>query len=97
MAETRDFGRLEAVIGAILRAGVVVSAVLMVVGLALTALAAPRAASVLNAGLVLLMLIPTARIVVSFVDAVLRRDALLAVATAIVIGVIAWQVWLKIF
>lgn len=92
---TRDLGRLESVIGSILRIGVLVSAVLMAAGLAMTALALPHAASVLNVGLVLLMLIPTARIVVSFVDAAVRRDVLLAVSTAIVIAVIAQQIWVN--
>ena len=94
---TRDLSRLEAVIGTILRAGVALSAVAMVVGLALTALGWPQAAAILNGGLLLLMMIPTARIVVSFIDALMRRDQLLAGATAVVIAVIAWQVWLKIF
>ena len=96
MATQQDLGRLERVIGAILRGGVAISAVLMVTGLVLTAIGSTHAGLVLNAGLVLLMMIPTARIIVSFVDAALRRDALLAVATAIVIGVIAWQVWIKV-
>ena len=85
MATQQDLGRLERVIGAILRGGVAISAVLMVTGLVLTAIGSTHAGLVLNAGLVLLMMIPTARIVVSFVDAALRRDALLAVATAAVL------------
>ena len=58
--------------GAILRGGVAISAVLMVTGLVLTAIGSTHAGLVLNAGLVLLMMIPTARIIVSFVDATFR-------------------------
>ncbi len=92
-----ELNRLEYFIGAILRAGVFLSAVAMTAGLALTAAGLPIAPRVLNGGLILLMMIPTARILASLVDAVYRRDRLLAGATAIVTGVIAWQVIAKVF
>jgi len=89
--------RLELTIGRILRAGVYLSAAAMITGLAMTAAAAPHAGTVLNAGLILLMMIPTSRILVSLVDALLRRDLLLASATAFVSLVIAEEVIRKIF
>ena len=93
----RDLGALERVIGTILRSGVALSALAMIAGLTLVASGQASGRAVLNAGLILLMMIPTARILASLVDAILRRDRLLAVSTAIVTGVIIWQVIVKIF
>ncbi len=92
-----SLSRLEQIISAILRAGVALSAVAMLAGLGLMAAGASSGAVVLNGGLILLMMIPSSRILVSLVDAVFRRDLLLAVATAIVTAVIAQQVFKKIF
>lgn len=92
-----EMNRIEAVIGTILRAGVALSAAAMIAGLAMTAAGMPSASRVLNGGLVLLMMIPTSRILASLADALYRRDRLLAIATAIVSGVITWQVIIKIF
>ncbi len=83
--------RLERAIGGILRAGVALSASALTLGLVLELLGVADATRILNAGLVLLMLIPVTRILVSFVDALYRRDRLLAVATAIVSAVLTWQ------
>ncbi len=83
--------RLERAIGGILRAGVALSASALALGLVLELLGVADATRILNAGLVLLMLIPVTRILVSFVDALYRRDRLLAVATAIVSAVLTWQ------
>jgi uncharacterized membrane protein len=93
----RDLNRLENTIGGIMRAGVAVSAVMMVGGLAMMAAGLAGGPAVLNWGLIVLMMIPSSRILVSFVDALLRRDPLLAIATAIVSAIIAQQVFVKIF
>jgi uncharacterized membrane protein len=92
-----ELNRLELAIGTILRAGVALSAVAMIAGLGLAMAGSPLAPRVLNGGLVLLMMIPTSRILASLVDAIYRRDTLLAVSTAIVSAVIAWAVLSKIF
>jgi uncharacterized membrane protein len=91
-----ELNRIEHVIGAILRAGVALSAAALIAGLVMTYAGSPLAPHLLNGGLVLLMMIPTSRILASLVDAIYRRDRLLAFATAIVSGVIAWQVIAKI-
>ena len=88
---SRDLGRLESVIGGIMRAGVALSATALIIGLVLAAMAHPFAPTALKTGLVLLMIIPAARILASFGDAVVRRDALLAGATALVAAVLLWQ------
>ena len=92
-----SLSRLEHVISAILRAGVALSAAAMVIGLALMAAGVPAGTTILNGGLILLMMIPSSRILASLADAIYRRDLLLAVATAIVSAVIAQQVFHKIF
>ena len=88
---TRDLERLESVITNIMRAGVTLSATALIVGLALAAAAHPFAPTALKTGLILLMLIPGARILASFGDAIVRRDTLLAGATAVVAAVLLWQ------
>ena len=89
---TRDLRRLESVIGGIMRAGVALSATALIIGLVLAAIAHPFAPTALKAGLILLMMIPGARILASFGDAIVRRDSLLAVATAVVVAVLLWQI-----
>ncbi len=95
-ATQHPMDRLERTIGGIMRVGVVLSAVVLASGLVLLALGRPLGTRVLNVGLVLLMLIPASRILVSLVDAILRRDRLLVLATAVVSGIIVWQVLAKI-
>lgn len=92
----QNLSRLEGVISGIMRVGVVLSAIALVAGLVLTAFASPHAGVVLSTGLILLMCVPAARILASLGDALVRRDALLAVATAYVTAVLLWQ-FLKIF
>lgn len=94
MAE--DMEQLERTIGGIMRAGVALSAAIMIGGLVLVGLDRSAGSTLLNVGLILLMLIPASRILVSLVDALRRRDALLAAATTIVSGIILWQVLDKI-
>lgn len=94
---SRDLVRLELTIGRLLRAGVMLSAIAMVVGLLLAVAGFPQGRTVLNGGLILLMMIPSTRIIVSLVDAVYRRDMLLSVSTAIVTAVIIEEVFRKLF
>lgn len=94
---TRDLNQLEQTIGRILRVGVMLSAASMVIGLVMMAAGAPAATRVLNGGLILLMMIPSTRIIVSLIDAIYRRDKLLAISTAIVTLVIAEEVFKKLF
>jgi len=89
--------RLEGVVGTILRAGVLLSAAAMIAGLVMLSMAQPNAARVLNGGLIVLMMIPSARILASLVDAIYRKDKLLAFATGYVTLVIVEEVIKKIF
>ena len=71
-----ELSRLEHQIGRVLRVGVVLSAIALAAGLVCRFAGIRRARSqLLRIGLViLLMAIPVARIVASFVDAIRRRD-----------------------
>ena len=84
-----DLSRLEQQIGRLLRIGVLLCGAALLLGLALAFANAPAARRVIQAGLVLLMAIPVARIVASFFDALRRRDRLLAWATTYVLVVMA--------
>lgn len=97
MTTPQDFQRLERLITGVMRGGVALSSSVLLVGLVLAAAGAAAAPPVLNAGLVLLMLIPATRIVVSLVDAAVRRDLLLAGATLFVSVLLAGQIlgWFK--
>jgi len=92
MTGARDFDRLESLLTSIMRIGLALSTIVLVAGLVMALAGLPASATVLNTGIVLLMLIPATRIVVSLIDAALRRDALLAFATSIVILVLASQI-----
>jgi uncharacterized membrane protein len=94
---TSGLGRLEGVVGMILRAGVMLSATAMIVGLVMLQLGVPNAGRVLNSGLIVLMMIPSARILASLIDAIYRRDKLLALATGYVTLIIIEEVIKKIF
>jgi uncharacterized membrane protein len=89
--------RLEGVVGTILRAGVLLSATAMIAGLVMLSIGYPGAARVLNGGLIVLMMIPSARILASLGDAIYRKDKLLAFATGYVTFVIIEEVIKKIF
>jgi len=84
-----DFSRLEHRIAGILRIGIAASAICFVVGLVLWTTGRGPAVRVLDAGLVALMCVPISRIGASFVDAVRRRDRLLAWSTALVLVMLA--------
>lgn len=88
---SRDLQRLESIVGVIMRAGVALSAIALIIGLGLAAAGHSYAPAALKTGLVLLMIIPAARIVASFGDALARRDTLLIGATAVVAAVLLWQ------
>jgi len=96
MTGARDFDRLESLLTAVMRIGLALSTIVLVAGLIMALAGLAAASDVLNAGIVLLMLIPAARIVVSLIDAALRRDTLLAFATSIVILVLASQIALAL-
>lgn len=92
MSAHPDFDRLERLITGVMRGGVALSSTILLTGLALTLLGVASAGTVLNAGLVVLMLIPATRIVVSLVDAAVRRDGVLAFATLFVTILLTLQI-----
>jgi uncharacterized membrane protein len=92
MSAHPDFDRLERLITTVMRAGVALSSSTLLAGLVLTLAGAPIANAVLNAGLIVLMLIPATRIVVSLADAVIRKDSLLGFATLFVTILLTLQI-----
>jgi uncharacterized membrane protein len=79
--------RLEVHLGRLLITGVLISAVLLIAGLALW-FADPRSAAalaLLNAGLIVLMATPIMRVVVSFGEYVLMRQWFFAGVTVLVL------------
>lgn len=86
-----NLDRLERLIVIIMRTGVALSAAALIGGLALTWAGVSSGANVIKAGLIVLMAVPAARIIVSFGDALFRRDVLIACATAIVAAVLLYQ------
>lgn len=92
MSAHPDFDRLERLITGVMRAGVALSSSILLAGLVLAFFEAAPATAVLNTGLIVLMLIPATRIVVSLVDAAVRKDALLAGATLFVTILLAGQI-----
>ena len=81
----QNLSRLELQIGRLLRFGVPLMAIMLATGLALALGGVAGAAAVLNAGLVLLMVMPIGCILMSFVDSVRRRDALLIWSTVTIL------------
>ena len=78
--------QLERLIGIVLRAGVVISSTCLAVGLLLDlAIGGALAALLLNAGIVVLLATPLARVVVSTVQYVNQRDWRFAALTFIVL------------
>jgi len=78
--------RLENTIGLVLRAGVVASSIALAAGLALELMDVPGAPRLLNAGIVMLLATPVARVVVSIVEYIRERDWTFATLTAIVLA-----------
>lgn len=78
--------KLERLIGIVLRAGVVISSTCLAVGLLLDlAIGGALAALLLNAGIVVLLATPLARVVVSTAQYVSQRDWRFAALTFIVL------------
>ena len=77
--------KLEVVIGRVLRTGVLTSSACLLAGLVLTPFWSGGAAWLLSAGIVLLLLTPPTRVIVSFVDYLAMRDWFFATATGIVL------------
>ena len=78
-------GNLEIVIGRVLRTGVLMSSAFLLLGLLLTPFWPATARWSLDVGIVLLLLTPTARVVVSFAEYVMIGDWFFTVATGIVL------------
>jgi uncharacterized membrane protein len=78
---------MERVVGVVLRAGVVASSACLTIGLLLSLLTngGPVAAWLLNAGIVILLATPVARVVVSTVEYLTEGDWRFAVLTGIVL------------
>ena len=81
----QDFDRLERQISLVLTIGLMVSGTALGVGLVLSLLGIRGGDLLLGLGLMVLLGIPVARIAASFEDAIRRRDALLALCTALVL------------
>jgi uncharacterized membrane protein len=83
----RNGRRLEQVVGAVLRAGVLLSSVCLAAGLALALIAgeAGIAGLLLHTGIVVLLATPVARVVVSIVQYAIERDWTFTLLTAIVL------------
>ena len=90
----RESDRLERAIGRVLWIGVAASSICLGVGLvlALTSGTAGSANLLLNAGLVLLLATPVARVAVSTIDFTRARDWLFVVLTLTVLGQLAASV-----
>lgn len=86
----RDAGRLERMLGWVLRAGSILSTALLAVGLGLAFVNLGAGADVyLNAGLVVLMATPVARVIVSVVEYAGERDWTFVALTSTVLLVLA--------
>ena len=85
--EPAPLARLEHVIGTVLRGGVLISTVCLSVGLLLSLATTNDAASgfLLNAGIIVLLSTPVARVIVSTVQYVIERDWAFATLTVIVL------------
>jgi uncharacterized membrane protein len=79
--------KLERIIGTVLRAGVMTSSVCLAVGLVLSLASGGGALSpfLLNAGIIVLLATPVARVIVSTVQYVSDRDWAFATLTVIVL------------
>ena len=82
-----EFHRLERQITTVLRVGMWVTTITLAIGLLAYFLKWPVSGALLATGLVTIIAIPVGRIAVSFIDAIRRRDWLLAGSTLIVLSV----------
>ena len=80
-----DTKRLERIVGTVLRIGVAASSACLAIGLLLTFVNGAYAGLLLQIGIVILLVTPVARVIVSVVDYTLERDWLFATLTIIVL------------
>ena len=87
--------REELVLGRLLRAGVLLSAGLLFVGLILWSVDhdSTTAAHILNAGIYVLMATPIMRLVLSLIEYIRERDWAFVAATIAVLAVLSTAVW----
>jgi uncharacterized membrane protein len=88
MADRSANARLEVMIGEVLRFGTIVSSTLLAVGLVMTLTGYRRefARLLLDAGLIILIATPAARVVVSVIEYIRERDWLFVVLTLVVLA-----------
>lgn len=91
MSVEPDAGRFEKLLGRVLQVGSIASTALLTVGLALSLVApdADATSTFLDAGLVVLMATPVARVIVSVVEYANERDWTFVALTATVLLVLA--------
>jgi uncharacterized membrane protein len=77
--------RIEVLLGRVLRIGVVTSTICLIVGLAVSATYPHAGITLLNAGIVVLIATPAARVVLATVEYALDRDWTFALLTSIVL------------
>jgi uncharacterized membrane protein len=77
--------QLEIVIGKLLRIGVTLSTVCLVIGLALALVRPEAPTTLISAGILLLIMTPFARVVLSTIEYVIARDWTFALLTSIVL------------
>jgi uncharacterized membrane protein len=94
IADDEDMGRLEAQLGRLLFAGVLLSTACLALGLLLNLLRAAPAAQhfFLTTGLIVLMATPILRVIVSIVEYARMRDWFFVATTLTVLGVLAGTV-----
>ena len=76
---------LEVLIGRVLRIGVTASSICLAVGLVVSLVAPGAGPAILNVGIVLLILTPAARVVLSIVEYATARDWTFTLLTTIVL------------
>jgi len=85
MRQDATKGSFEILIGRVLRAGITVSTLCLAIGLALTLAGVSGGAALMNAGVVVLILTPAARVVLSIVEYSLARDWTFTALTTVVL------------
>ncbi len=86
MTPPDEIVRLEARIGVVLRVGIIASTVCLACGLLLRPWHPIAAEWLLNAGIVILIATPAARVLMSLVSFLKERDGLFALLTAVVLA-----------
>jgi|SRR5512132_3575710 uncharacterized membrane protein len=95
MTETNELQRLEDLLGRVLVTGVVASATILALGLAID-LFGGNGHAVLRLGLILLMATPVLRVIVSLVEYTRLRDWFFSATTAAVLLVLLTSIGLAI-